>query len=205
MHYSQRFSPTRHTEAPRHREILGSVSLCLCGLWLVCVFATASSATVLLPADFTTIVTGSPIIVHGRVTDVRSFISGPRRTIESVVTVSVIDTLKGVPSRTVLFRVPNGQVGRYRRVVVGAPEFEEGDEVVVFLQAHAPAIPTLFGLSQGVYRVVRDANAQAIVTPPPVMAGGVSAERVVRGDPVRRPMPIAAFAREVRSVLERAK
>ncbi len=145
------------------------------------------------------------MIVHGRVSDVRSFMSGPRRTIESVVTLSVIDTLKGAPARTVLFRVPNGQVGRYRRVVVGAPEFEEGDEVVVFLQAHAPAIPTLFGLSQGVYRVAHDANAQAIVTPPAVMARGVSAERVVRGDPVRQPMPMAAFAREVRGVLERAR
>ncbi len=171
----------------------------------VTVLATVASATVLLPADFTTVVTESPMIVHGRVAGVRSFTSGPRRTIESVVTLSVIDTLKGTPSRTVLFRVPNGQVGRYRRVVVGAPEFEEGDEVVVFLQAHAPAIPTLFGLSQGVYRVVRDANAQAIVTPPAVMARGVAAERVVRGDPVRQPMPIAAFAREVRGVLERAR
>jgi hypothetical protein len=168
-------------------------------------FGDVASATVLLPADFTTIVTGSPIIVHGRVSDVRSFTSGPRRTIESVVTLAVIDTLKGTPSRTILFRVPNGQVGRYRRVVVGAPEFEAGDEVVVFLQARAPSIPTLFGLSQGVYRVVRDANAQAIVTPPPVMARGVGAERVVRGDPVRQPMPMAAFAREVRSVLERTR
>jgi hypothetical protein len=131
--------------------------------------------------------------------------TGPRRTIESVVTLSVIDTLKGTPARTILFRVPNGQVGRYRRITVGAPEFDEGDEVVVFLQAHAPAIPTLFGLSQGVYRVVRDADAQAIVTPPPVMARGISTERVVRGDPVRRPMPMATFAREVQDVLERAR
>ena len=74
-----------------------------------------------------------------------------------------------------------------------------------FSRRTPPAIPTIFGLSQGVYRVVRDANAQAIVTPPPVMARGVSAERVVRGDPVRQPMPMAAFAREVRAVLERSR
>src|SRR4051812_16937380 len=154
------------------------VTFCVFALW-----APFASATVLLPADFSTLVTGSPIIVHGRVADVRSFTSGPGRTIESVVTLEVIDTLKGTPSRTVLFRIPNGQVGRYRRIVVGAPEFQQGDEVVVFLQAHAPAIPTIFGLSQGVYRVVRDANAEPIVTPPPVMARGLSAERVVRGDP----------------------
>jgi hypothetical protein len=209
MRKLRRLTLKRATEAQRHGGKFVSVTPCLRGQWLcallVIICAHPASATVLLPADFTTIVTGSPIIVHGRVADVRSFVSGPRRTIESVVTLSVIDTLKGTPARTVLFRVPNGQVGRYRRVVVGAPEFEQGDEVVVFLQAHAPSIPTLFGLSQGVYRVVRDASAQAIVTPPPVMARGVSAERVVRGDPVRRPMPMAAFAREVRSVLERVR
>mgnify|MGYP003347379000 FL=1 len=165
-------------------------------------YAQFASATVLLPADFATVVNGSPVIVHGRVADIRSFSSGPSRTIESVVTLDVIDTLRGTPSRTVMFRVPNGQIGRYRRVVVGAPEFAEGDEVVVFLQARAPAIPTLFGLSQGVYRVVRGANDEAIVTPPPVMARGFSAERVVRGDPARRPIAMDAFAREVRAVLE---
>jgi hypothetical protein len=175
------------------------------GLALGALMAPTASATVLVPADFITIVTGSPIIVHGRVSEVRSFVTGPRRTIESVVTLAVIGTLKGTPARTMVFRVPNGQVGRYRRVVVGAPEFEPGDEVVVFLQARAPAMPTLFGLSQGVYRVVRDRNAQAIVTPPPVMARGVGAERVVRGDPVRQQMPMAAFAREVRAALERAQ
>jgi hypothetical protein len=139
------------------------------------------------------------------VVDVQSGLTGSRRTIESLVTVSVITALKGAPGRTVTFRVPNGQVGRYRRVLVGAPEFEEGDEVVVFLHGRAPAVPTLFGLSQGVYRVMRDAGARALVTPPPVMARGLAAERVVRGDPVRTAMPVDQFAREVRAVLERAQ
>jgi hypothetical protein len=43
------------------------------------------------------------------------------------------------------------------------------------------------------------------VTPPPVMARGVGAERVVRGDPARQLLPIDAFAGEVRRVLERAR
>jgi hypothetical protein len=164
-----------------------------------------AEATVVLPADFATVVTGSTIAVHGIVVDVRSGLTGPRRTIESIVTVSVITPLKGTPGPSVSFRVPNGQVGRHRRVLVGAPEFEEGDEVVVFLQGRAPAMPSLFGLSQGVYRVLRDSASRALVTPPPVMARGLAAERVVRGDPVRTPMPVDRFAREVRFVLERAR
>ena len=170
----------------------------------VVILSSSASATVLLPADFTEVVTGSSTIVFGRVVEVRSTLSGPRRVIESFVTVSVIQSLKGAAGATVTFRVPNGQVGRYRRVLVGAPEFAAGDEVVVFLQGRAPAVPSVFGLSQGVYRVTRDAGAGALVVPP-VTGRGARAERVVRGDPVRRPMPVEAFAREVRAVLERAR
>jgi hypothetical protein len=169
--------------------------------WLAA--ATQITATVFLPADFTTVVTESEVIVHGRVTAVTSMLVGPRRTIESFVTLEVIDGLKGVSTRAVTFRVPNGQVGRYRRILVGAPEFAEGDEAFVFLEGRAPAVPTLFGLSQGVYRVARS-NGRTVVAPP-VMARGTAAERVVRGDPARAPIDIDLFAREVRSVLGRVR
>lgn len=184
-------------------------TLCLvtCALSLVpwALGLEVASATVLLPADFATVVKDAGVIVHGRVVEVRSELIGPRRVIESFVTVAVLESFKGGAGARVTFRVPNGQVGRYRRILVGAPEFAEGDEVVVFLHGRAPAMPTLFGLSQGVYRVRRDAAARAVVTPPPVGARGVGAERLVRGDPVRQPMPIAAFAREVRAILERGR
>jgi len=169
---------------------------------VVCCWNSAS-ATVLLPADFSTAVTEAGVIVHGRVDDIRSGLFGPQRAIESPVTVSVIDTLKGPQGETVLFRVPNGQIGRYRRILVGAPEFERGDEVVVFLVGRPPAIPSLFGLSQGVYRISPDAAGRAVVMPPPVSARGAAGERVVRGDPVRKPLPIESFAHEVRTILER--
>jgi hypothetical protein len=164
-----------------------------------------AEATFLLPADFTTVVSEARTIVHGRVVDVRSVMPAGRRTIESLITVAVMETLKGAPTRSLTFRIPTGQVGRYRRVMVGVPEFEPGDEVIVFLHQRPPMLPTLFGLSQGVYRVVRGADGRAVVTPPPVMARGVNAERVVRGDPARRPIPVDDFAREVRTVLERVR
>jgi hypothetical protein len=178
--------------------------VCLLQLGLCMMGVGSASATVLLPADFTTVVAESVTIVHGRVADVSSGLTGPRRTIESLVTVQVIESLKGASAAdtSVTFRVPNGQVGRYRRVVIGAPEFARGDEVVVFLQGRMPAIPTLYGLSQGVYRVVRDARAGPVVMPAPVSAQGTGAERVVRGDPVRRPMPVDVFVRHVHTILE---
>jgi hypothetical protein len=128
---------------------------------LILAVTSPARATVILPADLDTIVNGSHTIVHGRVIDVRSDMTAGRRSIYSVVTLAVDRTLKGNGGATVAFRIPVGQVGRYRRVIVGAPEFAAGDEVVVFLTGAAPALPTIFGLNQGVYRA-RGAPAGAL-------------------------------------------
>lgn len=145
-------------------------------------------------------VNGSQVIVHGAIVDVRAQASGGRSTIETLITVAVATPLKGDSRATVVFRVPGGQVGRYRRVMVGAPEFTEGEEVVLFLSGRAPAMPLPFGLHQGVYRVRRSAG-QALVTPLVPDAAG----RVVRGDPARRPVALDDFARQVRTLVERAQ
>jgi hypothetical protein len=166
--------------------------------------AMRAAATVYVPADFREMVTLSQFIVHGRVVDVRSDPTPDRRSIVTHVTVAIADALKGNLREEVTFRVPGGQVGRYRRIIVGAPQFERGDEVVLFLSARGPSIPYVFGLSQGVYRISR-ASGRAVVLPPAVMARGADAERVVRGDPARRALALEDFARDVRTVIASAK
>lgn len=165
--------------------------------WLA--VALPSSATVLLPADFEEMVAASQVIVHGRVVDVRATRSGSRRTIESLVTISVLDALKGTAGSHMTFRVPGGQMGRYRRVLVGAPSFAAGEEVVLFLRGRAPAMPTVFGLGQGVYRVAHAAG-QAVVNPPPAAATQAADGRVTRGDRRRRPVALPEFALRVRTL-----
>ena len=162
--------------------------------------AASLSAMVVVPAEFSEMVTASELVVHGRVVEIRPQIVGDRRTIETVVTLTVLDAIKGKPGTTVYFRVPGGQIGRYRRFMVGAPEFAAGDEVVLFLKGRPPAVPFPFGLSQGVYRVVRDGDGRSLVTPPVVSE---AAGRVVRGDVSRRPLELSAFTRNVRAIAER--
>ena len=142
-------------------------------------------------------VSASQLIVRGRVERVEAMLSGPSRTIERVVTLTVLDGLKGDASTTVVFRVPGGQVGRYRRVMVGAPDFVEGEEVVVFLKGRAPIVPMPFGLSQGVYRVHAGPRGRQ-VTPFPPEAG-----RLVRGDPTRQFPTVDQFAQSVRALTGR--
>ena len=167
---------------------------------LLLAFTAPARATTVIPADFTEMVAGSQLIVHGAVIDVRSQLTAGARTIETVITIAVTDSLKGESASTVVLRVPGGQVGRYRRVMVGAPEFVRGEEVVLFLAGHAPAMPMPFGLNQGVYRVVRSAG-RALVAP--LVAS--SAGRVVRGDPARRPLALEDFTGQVRTIVERER
>jgi hypothetical protein len=176
-----------------------ALTACLVGTGLLAC-AGGASATVVLPADFAEMVSESQLIVHGRVTDVRAQSTGDRQAIESVVTVTVTQSFKGDVGTVVVFRVPNGQLGRYRRVTVGAPEFRRGDEVVVFLKGRAPIVPMPYGLNQGVYRVQRLAGGRSLVTRAPVLSRTGEAEPVVRGDPSRRAISIQGFAAHVRAI-----
>jgi len=169
---------------------------------LLCV-AAPLSATVLLPADFREVVNGSQIIVYGRVSDVRAEWAAGRRQIESVVTLDAADFYRGTPARTVTFRVPGGTVGRYKSLTVGAPEFRAGDEVILFLRARGPAVPQVFGLNQGVFRVGVDSRTgRRVVTSPVLSARSGAAETVVRGAADRRPLPLEQFAAQVRTALQ---
>jgi hypothetical protein len=166
--------------------------------------ASASStvrATVLLPAEFREIVGQSQIIVYGRVIDAVPELSDDRKRIDTIVTFQVGTYLKGGDGETLTFRVPGGQIGRYRSVTVGAPVFESGDEAVLFLRQTGDAPPHVFGLNQGVFRVQRDAVTQRRVVRAPLLARGESPETVVRGAASRRPMELETFGAQVRAVM----
>ena len=161
------------------------------------------TATVLIPAEFREIVSGSQIIVHGRVSEIRAEWVDGRRRIESVVTLEASSFYRGAAGRTVTFRVPGGQIGRYKSIMVGAPEFRSGDEVVLFLKSQGPSVPQVFGLNQGVFRVrVDPRSGRRLVLQPAVTARGDAPEPVVRGARERRPLPLDQFATQIRTVLQ---
>jgi hypothetical protein len=162
-------------------------------------------ATVLVPAEFHEIVAGSQIIVYGRVASVRAEWSDDRSRIETIVTVTPGSYLKGGPGNTVTFRVPGGQIGRYRNVMIGAPQFQPGEEAVLFLAASGPSIAHIFGLSQGLYRVKADSRTgQRVVIPPVLVSNADTAQPIVRGDANRRQLSLDDFAATVRQAMSGA-
>lgn len=166
----------------------------------------ASTATVraltVLPATFEELVRESASVVHGRVRAVHAAWTADRHTIQSTITLDVIDAFKGTTTDTATFMVPGGEAGGRILLVPGAPVFREGDEVVVFLRGRAPAIPQPVGLSLGVYRVstVR-ASGAAMVVPSPVHEAA-TASTVARGTSARKVRTLATFAADVRAVGE---
>lgn len=163
----------------------------------------ALRATVIVPIEFRELVTTSPIIVYGHVTDVRGAFVDGRRSVDTFVTVAADEYLKGDLGEYVTFRVPGGELGRYRTIFIGAPAFRVGEEVVLFLKTMSGQPPVVAGLNQGAFRVLEDARTrQRMVTSPVVMAReGVESEAVVRGAPARRPIAYETFRGVVRDVL----
>ncbi len=166
--------------------------------------ATPAGATTYVPVDFSELVRGARVVVYGRVVDVRTVRTDDR--IETRVTLEAREYFKGDFGPAVTFVVPGGVLGRYRTILVGAPRFTPGDEVVLFLNSEGPALPWVSGLSQGVFRIQhRGANDEPVVTPPPVGVGvttGPAAQRIVRGDPARQPLALSDFAAAVRTIAE---
>jgi hypothetical protein len=177
--------------------------ICVLNLMLLAA-ATSARATTTVPADLGELSRDAVAIARGRVADVRSQWTEDRGTVETIVTLEVEDYLKGSLGSMVRFRVPGGELGRYRTIVVGAPDFAVDQRVVVFLGAHGPAVPHIVGFNQGVFRVVRAADDSWVVSPPPALAGA-AAVRVVRGDPSRRPVPLADFEQQVRTLAGAAR
>src|SRR4051812_37295364 len=163
---------------------------------LVLAAAAAPAATVLMPTDLGALARDARTIARGRVVAVEGRWTDDRRTIETLVTLDAEEYLKGALGAEVQFRVPGGNFGRYRNIVVGAPQFAVGQQAIVFLGARGPSVPYVLGLSQGVFRIGAAADGSPVVTPPAVLPSPVGP--VVRGSVARQPAPLAAFERNVR-------
>lgn len=180
--------------------MLKTCSAVLCAL----LFTATARATVLIPADLAELSREAGAIVRGRVVAVEGRWTPDRRGVETLVTLEVESYLKGALGETVTFKVPGGRLGRFRNLVVGAPELAVDQRIIVFLGYRGPSVPFVLGLSQGVYRL-SPSEQTWLVTPTVPAATSTVARTVVRGDPSRRPLALAAFEQQVRTFVERGR
>ena len=171
----------------------------LLAFFLIGLSSLTAQATTVVTLTFEQLVNESQSVIYGRVSDVRSQWTADRRFIESVVTVEILRGLKGGARESIAFTVPGGQVGNYLNLIPGAPLLAPGDLAVFFLTAQGARMPVTTGLTQGVYRVRRDAASGEMLVVPPVVETG----RIVRGDPRRKPVSLAVFEGTVRGMAAR--
>ena len=172
---------------------------------LVILACTASlRATTFIATDLNELTRDAQTIARGRVVAVESRWSDDHQRIETLVTLAAENYLKGALGDTVEFVVPGGRLGRYRSIVIGAPQFRTGDRLIVFLGARAPSLPHVIGLNQGLFRLVQESDGWK-VTPPPIVQSSTAATPVVRGDPARRTMALDAFERQVIALMRSAR
>jgi hypothetical protein len=166
---------------------------------LVAMLVARVDAITVVPMTFEQLVDEAAAVVYARVVDVRGQWTGDRQAIDSIVTLESYRYLKGDLGPTVLVRLPGGEAGGVINVLPGAPVLRHGEFVVLFLAVRGPAIPTALGLTQGVFRVIRDARTgTALVTPPPLKASVTG--RVIRGSAERRLLTVETFEAHVRAL-----
>lgn len=167
--------------------------------FVVTMSAVAVEATVVVPVSLRELVAEATLIARGRVTDVRGV--AVAHGIESVATVQVASVLKGAADTFISVRVPGGQIGRYRFVMIDAPTFTTDENAIFFLRRDAANAWRPIGLSAGIVRIQTGPRAAQTVDPPLVVGRTVSAGQIVRGDARRTPMALTDFETIVRQLM----
>jgi len=170
----------------------------------LCLSALPARATVVVPVDLAELSASATAIARGHIVRIEARQTTGLR-VERLITFEPAQYLKGNLGAAIQFRMPGGTLGRYRTITVGAPEFREGDEVVLFLGARDGDLPVVLGFHQGVYRIATDpATGERVVTPPVLQslsALTATPTPIVRGDAARRPLTWTQFSDRVSAAL----
>jgi hypothetical protein len=154
-----------------------------------CCLALNAAATTLVPTDVAEMSRQARAIALGRVVTMAARWSADRRQIETLVTLRTEAYLKGSLGASMQFIVPGGELGRFRSIVVGAPQLAVGQDIVVFLGARDPGIPFILGFNQGLFRIAASNGVRVVKPSSPALR--------LDGD---ASMPLEQFARQVRTL-----
>jgi hypothetical protein len=128
------------------------------------VLALPARATVMIEVPVEELVREAHAIVHGTVTrtGTRMIARGDSLDPYTLVWIRVRRWLKGRGGRTVLVREMGGVGAVAAAAVQGGPEYEVGEEVVVFLERHGAVMRTA-SMAQGKFQVVRGAPGAPVM------------------------------------------
>jgi hypothetical protein len=119
----------------------------------------AAEATLLVQLSDEDLVRRADAVVQGEVLEVESYRDAARDRVFTRVTVGVTDYLKGRGPDEIAVRIAGGVLDGLEYRVIGAPRFQVGEEVVLFVRTHGDT-NSVIGMSQGKLAVVTDAAGE---------------------------------------------
>ncbi|HYC22464.1 MAG TPA: hypothetical protein VEI94_07170 [Candidatus Bathyarchaeia archaeon] len=139
---------------------------------VACVALLAGVATLLAPAraramtlaamDLEDLTHTSSLVVRARCID-RQAVRNESGQVETVVRFQVLESAKGQASGYVTVRQLGGRLDGLDVVVPGAPQSQEGDEAVMFLEPGTDERMQVVGLARGYFPVVAMPGGSAVV------------------------------------------
>lgn len=175
---------------------------------LLLLAASIAAATMVPRMDLASLTSTSGRILHGTVVKRWSAWSESGRHIWTHYEIQVSETLKGLPQAVFTLSEPGGIVGNTGMSISGVPEFQVGDEVVVFSFQTPSGYWRVRGYGQGKYevathesgvRTVRNSPGEIVLIDPPARTGGPG--RVGLSAPTGNGMRLEQFKSLVRSMI----
>ncbi|WP_440997960.1 hypothetical protein [Arhodomonas sp. SL1] len=124
--------------------------------FMLATFHGAAHATTIFKMDFNQVTRAADGIVVGTVTDIDSR-KAEDGIIYSFISLNDLELLGGrYAGETFTLRIEGGRVGGEVQEIAGAPDFREGERVIVFVEGNGERIVPIAGWHQGLFRVITD-------------------------------------------------
>ena len=131
----------------RRRRFLARIVIFLISSWLTA--AGFVQATTLQKLSLDRLIGEADLIIKGRVEELKTRQVSDRRSMITIVTVSIERQFKGPQVSSVTIEQPGGSLGDIAQGVPGLPEFSSGEEVIVFLKRQPGGAFNIVGGKQG--------------------------------------------------------
>ncbi len=114
----------------------------------------------------------------------------------------VLESFKGAPPQRIRVRVPGGRVGHLMATVEAAPQFQPGEEIVLFLEKTAAGDYGVTAWAEGTFRIRRSPSAAAAVVTQESSRFAIfdQATRTFRAEGVRN-LPLDEFRRHLAAAM----
>jgi hypothetical protein len=175
------------------------------------------AATTIVPPEFSELVNQSDFIVRAVVKSVDSHVEENARghKIYTQVELEIREVIAGRPPRPLVLRILGGKVGGEEMVLEGAPEFNIGDEDILFVQGNGQQIFPLVAISHGRYPIQREGgtgrefvarankvplrNTAEVARP---LGEGAQAQRQLQGMASTPALTPADFVRQIKAAVK---